>query len=304
MAYIKKTNILICGLGFIGLNLTNFLLKKGFKVIAISRKKNLLKKNLTVININPYNKTKLIQKFAKIQIDYVVNTFGKIDHSNFNTKNEIKIFQQHFIVTKNLADLAITKNASKFIQIGSADEYGNVQTTLDENTKERPTTPYGLYKLFSTNYLSSLHDEKLLNTIVLRLFTSYGLNQSNDRFLPFVINQSKMGKSYKLTKCDQYRDFVHIEDLTTIIYKVIINKRNLKNIILNVGTSEKILLKDIVLFISKYIGSGSPKFGALKYSSNNYNKSLVAKNDKLIRYIGKFKFKNLFKEIPNLIDLK
>ena len=304
MADIKTSNILICGLGFIGLNLTNFLLKKGFKVIAISRKKNLFKKNLTVININPSNKKKLIHKFAKIKIDYVVNTFGKIDHSNFNSKNENKIYQQHFIVTKNLADLAITKNVSKFIQIGSADEYGNVQTVLDENTKERPTTPYGLYKLFATNYLSSLHNEKLLNPIVLRLFTSYGLNQSNDRFLPFVINQSKMGKSYKLTKCDQYRDFIHIDDLTKIIYKVIINKKNLKNIILNVGTSEKILLKDIVLFITNYIGSGSPKFGALNYSSNNYNKSLVAKNDKLIGYVGKFKFKNLFKEIPNLIDHK
>jgi nucleoside-diphosphate-sugar epimerase len=293
--------ILICGLGFIGSNLSKFLNEKKHRLVIITRKKIKNTSNTTYINVNPQNKNQLFNKIIKFNIKYIINTFGKIDHSNFNSSNEKNIMNEHFIVTKNLIELGIQKKIFKFIQIGSADEYGNLKK-LNENSKERPNTPYGLYKSLSTSLLQSLKNENILNSIVLRLFTTYGPNQSQERFIPFIINQSKLNKKYDLTDCKQHRDFIHIDDLIKIIYLVTFNKKNLDNIILNVGTSKKIKLKKIVEFITKFTGGGDPQFGKLKYNSKNYNMVLIANNRKLLRYIGKFQFKDIFKELPKLID--
>lgn len=292
--------ILICGLGFIGSNLGKFLIAKKYKLLIITRKKIKNTKTTTYINVDPQNKIQFFKKLKKYDINYIINTFGKIDHSGFNSINEKKIMNEHFCVTKTLIELGLKKKITKFIQIGSADEYGNSKS-LKEDIKEKPNTPYGLYKCLSTNLLQSLNNENILNSVVLRLFTTYGPNQSRDRFIPFVINQSKLNKSYDLTDCLQYRDFIHIEDLVNVIYLVLFNKKNLDNIILNVGTSQRVQLKKLVKFVTKLTGGGKPNYGKIKYNSTNYNKFLIADNNKLIKYIGKYHFKDIFKELPKLI---
>ena len=298
----KKSYALICGHGYIGSNLCNYFLKKKINVLLKIKKKLKKKNNFSYLNINPINSIELNKSLKNYNIKYIINSFGHIDHSKFFMPNETKIFQEHFLVTKNLADLAINKKVKKFIQIGSADEYGVVKNNVNELSKENPSTPYGFYKLISTKYLCALKNEKLLNSIILRLFTTYGPDQSIDRFIPYVINQSKMNKEFDLTDCKQYRDFIHIDDLVSIIHKVMISKKILNNIILNVGTSKKTQLRKIVEFIINYVGKGKPLYGKIKYSSKNYNKELIANNKKLLSYIGKYKFKELLKEIPKIID--
>lgn len=303
MAYLNKGEyVLICGNGYIGSNLSKYFQQKNLNIIVITRFKKKSNANIKYLKINLSNTNEIFRKLKNYRIKFIINAFGAIDHSGFFTEEEDKIFFEHFIVTKNLAKLGMRKKISKFIQIGSADEYGSINGNFHEDVFEKPSSPYGFYKFLSTKYLVTLQNEKLLNSVVLRLFTTYGPNQSINRFIPFVINQSKLNKEFNLTNCLQYRDFIHIDDLVVIIYKVMIKKKSLKNIILNVGTSKKIQLKKIVKFIVKYIGKGKPNFGKIKYSSPNYNKILIADNKKLITYIGKFQFKELFSEIYKIID--
>lgn len=302
MVKINKSYILVCGLGFIGSNLVNYLKRKKLPVISITSKKIKNSANNIYINVNPLNKNDLYNKLKKFKLTYVINTYGSIDHSVFGTANEEKIFNEHFIVLKNLAHLSIEKKVKKLIQIGSADEYGKTHKSLiNEKDQTSPMTPYAFFKNMGTNYLKNLNDLKVLNCITLRLFTTYGMNQSRSRFIPFVIDNCKKNKKFELTNCNQVRDFIHIDDLTKIIFKVMINKKVLKNNILNVGTSKGIKLKEIVNFIVTQSGGGTPLFGKIKIQNKSYSKILVADSKSLQSYIGKFKFKDLFYQLREII---
>lgn len=302
MVKINKSYILVCGLGFIGSNLVNYLKKKKLPVISITSKKIKNSVNNIYINVNPLNKNDLYNKLKKFNLTYVINSYGSIDHSLFGSANEEKIFNEHFIVMKNLAHLSIEKKVKKLIQIGSADEYGKTHKSfINEKDPTSPMTPYAFFKNMGTNYLKNLNDLKVLNCITLRLFTTYGMNQSRNRFIPFVIDNCKKNKKFELTNCNQVRDFIHIDDLTKIIFKVMINKKELKNNILNVGTSRGTKLKEIVNYIVAQSGGGTPLFGKIKIQNKSYSKILVADTKNLQTYIGKFKFKDIFYQLREII---
>ena len=302
MVRVNKSYILVCGLGFIGSNLVNYFKKKKLNVISITSKKIKNSTNNIYINVNPHNKNDLYKKLKKFKLTYVINSYGSIDHSLFGSVNEEKIFNEHFIVMKNLAHLSIEKKVKKFIQIGSADEYGKTNKNfVNEKDQICPMTPYAFFKNMSTNYLKNLNELKVLNCITLRLFTTYGVNQSKNRFIPFVIDCCKKNKKFELTNCNQIRDFIHIDDLTKIIFKVMVNKKKLKNNVLNVGTSKGIKLKEIVNYIVTQSGGGVPLFGKIKIQNKSYSKILVADTKNLQSYIGRLKFKDLFCQLREII---
>ena len=102
----KRGNVLLVGgTGFIGYHLALRLIKLGFKVFSLSRKKPKKKrqiKNLKYIYSDFINYSVL--KKIKNNFDYVINLGGNVNHREIN-----KTYNSHYVAVKNLVKISKKK---------------------------------------------------------------------------------------------------------------------------------------------------------------------------------------------------
>ena len=167
--------------------------------------------------------------------------------------------------------------------MGSSVEYGSLRSPQKENGKCNPKSIYGQAKLLASTHIINLYKKKKFPGVVLRMYLAYGPKQDLNRFLPIIIDGCKKNKKFPCSKGNQFRDFVHIDDVVDIIMKSLTNKKA-KGQIINVGTGKPKKLKNIIKYVRKISNGGSPQFGKIKlrkeeilkiYQSIKKAKSLV-----------------------------
>jgi UDP-glucose 4-epimerase len=123
-----------------------------------------------------------------------------------------------------LADRAGSRWAGvRFVQIGSAAEYGEVGGPIREDVPARPTTEYGRTKLMATETIGQLSRASGLRSIVVRLFTVYGPGEHEGRLLPSLEQVARSGQRLPLTSGQQRRDFTYVEDVTAGLMKLAVS---------------------------------------------------------------------------------
>ena len=254
-------NILIVGgTGFIGYHLAKKSLKKGWQVTSISSKppkkiRHLPKVKYMLCDIT--KKKSLIRNIRK-SFNYVVNLGGYVDHSN-----KKKTFESHYIGCKNLTEIFLKKAPIAFVQMGSSAEYGNVKSPQKENAKCNPKSVYGQAKLLSSIYLIDLFKKQKFPSTILRLYNTYGPRQDLNRCIPIVISGCIKNKKFPCSKGNQFRDFLHIDDVVNAILKSLTNK-NAKGQIINIGSGKPRKIKNIIEYVKKILKGGYPLFGKVK----------------------------------------
>ena len=172
MRKIKKA--LILGItGQDGAYLTDFLLKKGYKVEGISR--NLTKKNLfrlkklnlldkvKLYKLNSKNFKKLSNLISYSQPDEIYNLSGLSSvYQSFKEPYEA-YFSNIIIVLNILETLRNSRKNIKFYNSGSGEIFGNTNEIVDENTIPIPVSPYGYSKLASINLVKSYRESYSLD---------------------------------------------------------------------------------------------------------------------------------------------
>ena len=259
-----KNNILIVGgTGFIGYHLASRSLKKGWQVTSISSKaprkiRYLAKVKYILCDIT---KKKSLKKSIRKNFNYVVNLGGYVDHSN-----KKKTFESHYIGCKNLAEIFLKKKPIAFIQMGTSVEYGKIKSPQKENAKCSPKSIksiYGKAKLLSSIYLINLFRKKKFPSTILRLYLTYGPRQDINRLIPIIIEGCVKNKKFDCSEGNQFRDFVHVDDVVDAILKSLINK-NARGQIINVGSGKPRKIRNIIEHIKKISKGGYPQFGKIK----------------------------------------
>ncbi len=264
-----RENILITGgTGFIGFHLIKKL-KKRFNIISLSSKKPKVKrdqKGVKYIQCDIFNKNLLFKKLKKIDVKYVINLAGYIDHSN-----KKKTAQSHYNGCKNLVDYFLNKQIKLFLQIGSSLEYGHQNSPHREKMKCSPTATYGKSKLKSTKYILNVSSKNNLPYIILRLYQVYGPNQSINRLIPIAIYSCLKNKRFKCSSGTQIRDFLYIDDLVDLINKIVFSNRKLSGIF-NVGSHKPVKVKNVIKLIRKKINKGYPQYGKIPMRKDEVKK--------------------------------
>ena len=325
--------IVLCGgFGYIGCSFIDYLLlNKNFKKAEIiiidnwsygrgaapyahklQKIKNvkILTHDISLKKINSYNNFKNHLK----DCDYLINLA-----SLTQVPDTILHYNYIYKGVKNIIDiLKINKKIKKIIDISSTSIYGSVK--LDKTLKS-PTEPYNeeifpnpKYSLH--NYASSkLKAEKLwLNSrlpyLSLRLSTVYGFGPGlrYNQFINSFIIDSLLAKKIILPgDGDNFRPFIHINDLTEIFGKLLLS--NVSSEILNVGSeSQNLKLKDIFKIVSNEINkltgircnyNFESKFQVPKI--NESYKISFDKFNKIINHKFKYNFKNATKHFLEFI---
>lgn len=256
----KKKVLVVGGTGFIGYHLIKFLLKKDFFVDSVSTKKP--KKIRKVYNVNyilcDISNKRNLNKLKKNKYDHIVNLGGYVDHSN-----KKMTYRSHYLGCKNLYNYFKNTKIKTFVQIGSSLEYGKIKSPQIESKFSKPLSIYANSKLLATKFLIKKFKKYLFPVVILRGYQVYGPKQDNNRLISTVINNSLNNLEFACTEGTQKRDFLHVDDFISAIYKSLNNKKAIGNII-NVGFGKPIKVKDIIIKIVKIIKKGKANFGKIK----------------------------------------
>ena len=294
----SKNNILIVGgTGFIGYHLAKKTLKKGWQVTSISSKPPKKIRYLPKVKyiLCDITKKKSLERNIQKSFKYVVNLGGYVDHSN-----KKKTFKSHYIGCKNLAEIFLTKVPTAFVQMGSSVEYGHLKSPQIENANCYPNSIksiYGKAKLLSSIYLTDLYKKKNFPSVVLRLYLAYGSRQDVNRFLPIIIKGCIENKKFPCSKGNQFRDFVHVDDVVDAIIKSLTN-RNARGQIINIGSGKPRKIRNIIEYIKKISNGGYPQFGKIKLRKDEIIKLYpnIKKAKKKINWRPKISFKEGLKD--------
>lgn len=233
--------------GFIGKNLVQFLLKKNFILLCLSRKKKNNTKNLKWIrgDFSISNKNySIIKKFKPTTFCHLawedIPDFSK-------QKSKINLKKSKIAISKILKINSI----KKIIVSGSCFEY-SVKNGI-KSEKERVINSKNffikakilLYRFFKKN-CRSLN----INYIWLRIFFVYGKGQRKKSLIPYLIESFLKNKEIKIKNFSNELDYIYIDDLINAIYKLLI-KKNIPSGIYNIGSGKYSSVKKIFFLIKK-----------------------------------------------------
>lgn len=253
-----KKNIFIFGSsGFIGSYLVkNFLINYPSKFFSLKYKPK-LSNNLEI----KYQKfwKKILSK-SNIIIYLSFNNDLEDINKNFR-KNLTKTLKPIIELKKTAINL---KKKIKIVYLSSASIYGNKKNLpVKETSKVNILNSYDLLKYNSEKVLIEKKN-KFIDYQILRLSNVYGpnlskRNQKNRQILTkIILNCLNNNKLTIYGNGKYYRDYVHVADVCKAILKS--TRSNVKkNQIYNIGSGQKIYLKDIFLKIVNYIDKKNNK---------------------------------------------
>lgn len=156
-----------------------------------------------------------------------------------------------------------------FIQFGSSEEYGSINSPFKEENREYPNSPYALIKQLTTNTCLMLERNYHFPATVVRPGNLFGFGQNRSKFIPYIIDQLVSNSPLNVSLCEQKRDFIYIDDFVMKINKILENYSKCIGEIINVSSGYSISLKEIIELYKQEIGSNSRvNYGAIPYREN------------------------------------
>ena len=221
-----KKVIVTGGLGFIGSNLVDFLIKKKLFVINLdkltyssNKYKSKLRnnKNYKLIKIDIINKRKIIKIIKKYKPKAIFNLAAEthVDRSidgpgNFIHTNIIGTFS----ILESLRYLKKEKISPKLIHISTDEVYGDILSgRSDEKYPYEPSSPYAASKAASDHLVSSYVRTYNLPAIVTNCSNNYGPKQHPEKLIPKLIHNIISNKKLPIYgKGKNSREWIYVKD--------------------------------------------------------------------------------------------
>jgi len=268
---LKGVKVFVTGInGFIGSHLGTRLLKEGARVFGLVRRGADLwriagiNEEIALVTGDLRDRDGIRRALREIKPEVIFHLAGLVDVSrSFDLIDGMVEINVH----GTMAVIRALKNLEYrcFINTGASEEYGNGPAPFREDQTPAPVSPYSAAKACATTICQMLYKGLGLPLLTLRPFNTYGPKQTNDMLIPYSIRKVLAGEPIKMTKGEQTRDFVFVDDVVEAFILAAQKKEALGEII-NIGTGEEHRIRDVVEKIVKMARSTSRvEFGALPY---------------------------------------
>ncbi len=159
--------------------------------------------------------------------------------------------------TMNVLVAARDAGVGRVINASSSSVYGTVAyLPFDEHHPTRPVSPYGVSKLAAEHYCRVFTEVYGIPTISLRYFTVYGPRMRPDLAVPRFSKRLMRGMPPVIFgDGEQTRDYTYIDDIVEANTRLLDPRVELKGQAINVGSSRRISILDLVEVLSDLIGS-------------------------------------------------
>ncbi len=261
-----KKVLLVGGTGFIGRHILARLLDLGadVTVMALFRPGEYegdLLNNCKIIkgNVTQPTNRKII---SETNWNIVINVGGFINQRQ-DAHSDAETFTGHLLHVRELVSI-LPNTIERFVQAGSAVEYGDNPVPHREDMRERPLTPYAAAKVAATHYLQMRHRSVGFPAVILRPFFIYGPGQDKGKFLPWAIEQAHLGNYIHMTKGEQTRDPISVLDVAESFVRASVERKAIGEVI-NIASGKPVTMAYIASLIFSLVGNGNYKLGVLPY---------------------------------------
>ncbi len=204
-------------------------------------------------------------KEIKPEIIFHITDFH-VSEVSYGTHDSLMRFNYHSTI--NLLSALEKTNYKNLIYLSSSEVYGNNKAPYSEDMLPNPVSSYGLSKFYAEEAIISFSETHKKKYTIMRGFDIIGTQKPQNHFISLMLQALEKGKNFPMTKGEQKRDFIAIDDVINALFLASLNKKA-QNEIFNICSGKSINLKTLVeeckalLVSSSYID-----FGALPYKDN------------------------------------
>ena len=233
---VKKRIIVTGGLGFIGSNLVNLLLKKKFSVINIDQisyasnfynlREHKTNNKYRFIKCDINNRNKLFKIFQSYNPIGIFNLAAEthvdrsIDGPESFVKNNINGV---FNLLEAFKRYSKKNSRTKLIHISTDEVYGDIlHGRTNENYPYKPSSPYAASKASSDHLVYSYVRTYKIPAIITNCSNNYGPKQHPEKLIPKLIYNIIKNKELPIYgKGLNSREWIHVEDHCEALLKVL-----------------------------------------------------------------------------------
>jgi UDP-N-acetylglucosamine 4-epimerase len=316
MAITKTTILITGGAGFIGTNLCEYFLSKGYFVVCFDNFATGHKHNIAEFLV--HENFKLIEgdirnleqcKNAVIGVDYVLHqaALGSVPRSINDpiTSNEVNVsgFLNMLVASKDAG-------VQRFIYAASSSTYGDSESLPKvEDNIGKPLSPYAITKYVNELYAEIFSNTYGFETIGLRYFNVFGRRQDPNgayaAVIPKFVMQLMKHESPVINGDGNFsRDFTYIDNVIQMNELAMLTPNpEAINTVYNTAYGDRTTLNDMVSYLKEYLSefdsaiagidvvNGPNRVGDIPHSLASIDKA-----KKLLNYNPKYSFQDGLKE--------
>jgi nucleoside-diphosphate-sugar epimerase len=240
----NKNTLVIGSQGYIGLVLTDYLLKKKYQITGVDnfiynqKKINFTNKNYKFITCDLRNEEKIYKLISKVS--YVVILAGLVGDPI--TKKYPKLAHKiNYKGIKNVIKICNKSKIKKLVFISTCSNYGITKNDklLKENHVLKPISLYAKQKVKIEKFL--LKNKFKFSVTILRFATAFGVSPRMrfDLTINEFVKDAFFKKQLEIYEPYTYRPYCHVKDFCRII-NLVLNKRStdLDKEVFNCGSND------------------------------------------------------------------
>ena len=313
----NKTTILITGgAGFIGTNLCEYFLLKGYFVVCLDNFSTGHKHNIA--EFLQHENFKLIEgdirdleqcKKAVVAVDYVLHqaALGSVPRSINDpiTSNDVNV--SGFL---NMLVASRDAGVKRFIYAASSSTYGDSESLPKvENKIGKPLSPYAITKYVNELYAEIFSNTYGFETIGLRYFNVYGRRQDPNgayaAVIPKFVMQLMKHESPVINGDGNFsRDFTYIDNVIQMNELAMLTQNSeAVNTVYNTAFGDRTTLNDMVSYLKEYLSEFDSEISTIKviHGPNRagdipHSLASIDKAKKLLNYTPNYSFQDGLKE--------
>jgi UDP-N-acetylglucosamine 4-epimerase len=316
MAITKTTILITGGAGFIGTNLCEYFLSKGYLVVCFDNFATGYKHNIAEFLV--HENFKLIEgdirnleqcKNAVIGVDYVLHqaALGSVPRSINDpiTSNEVNV--SGFL---NMLVASRDAGVQRFIYAASSSTYGDSESLPKVEDKiGKPLSPYAITKYVNELYAEIFSNTYGFETIGLRYFNVFGRRQDPNgayaAVIPKFVMQLMKHESPVINGDGNFsRDFTYIDNVIQMNELAMLTQNpEAINTVYNTAYGDRTTLNDMVSYLKEYLSEfdsdiagidvvhGPNRAGDIPHSLASIDKA-----KRLLNYTPEYSFQDGLKE--------
>lgn len=255
------------GAGFIGSNLVDVLVARGYSVRVLDNFSTGKRDNLPLdgrVELIEGNVADAQTVRRAIQGCQAVVHLAAVASVQASVDDPVGTHQSNLVGTLNLCEAMREEGVKRVVFASSAAVYGNngEGQAIDEQTPKAPLTPYAADKLASEHYLDFYRRQHGLEPVVFRFFNIYGPRQDPSSPYSGVISifTERAQQGLPITVFgdgEQTRDFVYVGDLVEVLVQAL-GKPSVETGAVNVGLNRATSLSQLLAAIGDVLGGLPP----------------------------------------------
>ncbi|REC79917.1 LPS biosynthesis protein WbpP [Chryseobacterium elymi] len=292
------------GAGFIGSNLTEYFLNKGYYVVCLDNFATGHRHNIESFLENPNYKLiegdirdlEVCQKAVE-NVDYILHqaALGSVPRSIKDpaTSNDVNV--SGFL---NMLIAARDAKVKRFVYAASSSTYGDSASLPKvEDVIGKPLSPYAITKYVNELYADVFGKTYGMQCIGLRYFNVFGRRQDPNgayaAVIPLFVKQLINHESPTINGTGDYsRDFTYIDNVIQMNERAMLTENpEAVNTVYNTAVGDRTTLNDLVGYLKKYLSEFDGKIGDVEviYGPNRvgdipHSLASVEKAEKLLGY--------------------